>query len=135
MPSFFNQARTDMKPEELIDVFKNEPMDFAPGEAWLYNNSAYILLGYIIEIVSGGTYEEFLQERIFDKLGMNDSCYGSNSKIIKNRAYGYQNKGEIVNSDYLSMTLPYAGGSIMSTVGDLYKWQTGIKTNQLMLKH
>ena len=53
MASFRELARTDMTPTELIDVFKNEPMDFDPGEDWHYNNSGYIVLGYIIEKVSG----------------------------------------------------------------------------------
>ena len=132
MPSFFDLAREDMSPTELIDVFKNEPMDFAPGEQWLYNNSAYVILGHIIEVVSGQSYEEFINKRIFTPLKMTNSYYGSHSKIIKNRAYGYQQNGDIVNAAYLSLTLPYSAGSIMSTVGDLFKWQHGIKSNELI---
>ena len=75
-------ARTDMTPAELIDFFKNEPMDFAPGERWLYNNSGYILLGYIIEKVSGQSYEDFIEQRIFKTLGMENSRYGHKGEII-----------------------------------------------------
>jgi CubicO group peptidase (beta-lactamase class C family) len=53
MDSFMKLARTDMTPIEIIEKFKNEPMDFDPGEKFLYNNSGYILLGHIIEVVSG----------------------------------------------------------------------------------
>lgn len=133
MASFREQARTDMTPTELIDVFKNEPMDFDPGEEWHYSNSGYILLGYIIEKVSGVSYAEFIQEHIFDKLGMKHSYYGSKSDLIPNRASGYQpTENGYRNADYLSMTLPYAAGSIMSTVDDLLTWNQAIHHNTLI---
>jgi len=133
MPSFMSRAREDMTPTELIDVFKNEPMDFEPGSEYAYNNSAYIILGHIIEVVSGKSYAEFIEENIFDKLGMKNSYYGSHSKIIKNRAYGYQPiDGGYRNADYLSLTLPYAAGSIMSCVDDLLLWSQAIHNNTLI---
>ncbi|WP_347924738.1 serine hydrolase [Pontimicrobium sp. SW4] len=133
MESFIKHARTDMTPSELIDKFKNEPMDFDPGEKFLYNNSGYILLGHIIEIITGETYADYIQKHIFDKIGMKNSYYGSMKKLIKNRAYGYK-KGEngYLNADYLSLTLPYAAGSLMSNVDDLLKWQKALNTNQLI---
>ena len=132
MESFRKHARTDMTPTELIDVFKNEPMDFEPGEKFLYNNSGYILLGHIIELISGQSYADFIQDNIFTKLGMKNSYYGSMKKIIKNRASGYQDRNGFVNADYLSLTLPYAAGSIMSTVDDLLIWQNAISANKLI---
>ncbi|GAA4274403.1 serine hydrolase [Aquimarina gracilis] len=125
-------AAKDMTPTELIDYFKNEPMDFDPGTEWRYNNSGYIILGYIIEKTSGQTYEDFIEEHIFKKLNMNDSRYGHKGEIIKNRASGYQTRDGYVNANYLSMTLPYAAGSLMSTVKDLHKWQNAINTNMLV---
>ena len=132
MESFMKHARTDMTPTELIDVFKNEPMDFDPGEKFLYNNSGYILLGHIIEVVSGQSYEDFIEKNIFSKLDMKSSYYGSMKEIIKNRASGYQDRNGFVNADYLSLTLPYAAGSIMSTVDDLLIWQNAISSNTLI---
>jgi len=133
MQNFMKLARTDMTPTELIDKFKNEPMDFDPGEKFLYNNSGYILLGHIIEIVSGQSYAEFIQDNIFTKLGMNASYYGSMTKMIPNRASGYsQTENGFSNANYLSLTLPYAAGSIMSTVDDLLIWQNAISTNKLI---
>lgn len=126
--------RKDFTPTELIDYFKNQPMDFAPGEDYAYNNSAYFILGYIIEEVSAKSYADFLNDNIFKPLGMTNSYYGSNSKIIKNRASGYQNRDGFINADYLSMTQPYSAGSIMSTVDDLFKWNQAIKTNQLVTR-
>ena len=134
MQSFMKLARNDMSPSELIDVFKNEPMDFDPGEKYLYNNSAYIILGYIIEKLSGQTYADFVENNIFKKIDMNSSHYGSMTKLIENRASGYQKRDGYVNADYLSLTLPYAGGSLMSNVDDMLKWQQAIKNNIFIKK-
>ena len=126
--------RNDMTPLEMIDLFKGEPMDFAPGEKYLYNNSAYFMLGYIIEKASGISYPAFVEKNIFTPLGMKNSYYGSKSKIIKNRALGYQKAEEYVNAEYLSLTQPYAAGSIMSTVDDLLVWNTAVHANKLVKK-
>jgi CubicO group peptidase (beta-lactamase class C family) len=135
VPMFREIIRTDMKPEEIIEKNKALPMEFAPGTKWNYNNSGYIMLGYIIEKVSGKTYAEYLQENFFTPLGMTSSYYGDDTKIIKNRASGYQpGEGGTVNADYLSMTLPYAAGSIMSTVDDLYKWNRALHSYKLVRK-
>jgi CubicO group peptidase (beta-lactamase class C family) len=135
MKDFGEIMRKDMKPEELINHFKNQPMDFAPGTKWMYNNSGYYLLGFIIEKVSGKTYPQYLEEFIFKPLGMTNSYYGSDSKIIKNRASAYSktDKG-FNNADPLSMTLPYSAGSIQSTVEDLFKWHQAVHTYKLVKK-
>lgn len=130
---FITMARTDMTPMEIIEKFKNLPMEFEPGERYAYNNSGYILLGYIIEKASGVSYEDFIQNNIFDKLGMKNSYYGSKSKIIPHRASGYQNsQNGLQNAEYLSMTIPYAAGSLMSTVDDMFLWHKAIHHNTLI---
>ena len=66
---------------------------------------------------------------------MNTSYYGSKSKVIKNRAYGYQERPSgYVNADYISMTIPYAAGSLMSTIDDLLSWNTAIRNHKLISK-
>lgn len=132
MESWKSVLRKDFTPLELIDFFKNEPMDFNPGEKWSYNNSGYILLGYIIEKVSGQTYAEFIETNIFKPLGMQSSCYDSHSKIIKRRAYGYQKNENYINSIFFSLTQPYAAGGLMSTVEDLFIWNRAIRSNKLI---
>jgi len=134
IPSLADYARDDISVTTLIDAFKNEPMDFKPGEQFLYNNSGYILLGYIVEKVSGMTYPEFIQKRIFDVLKMEHSLYGSKYTIVKNRAAGYQKQEKYLNADYISMNIPYAAGSIMSTVDDMLLWQKAIRNNTLISK-
>ncbi|TAE47634.1 MAG: serine hydrolase [Bacteroidetes bacterium] len=135
MEEFGKIMRNDMTPEEMIAFFKNQPMDFAPGSAWNYSNSGYFLLGYVIEKVSGKTYPEYVEELIFKPLGMKNSLYGDDAKLIKNRAAGYQGgENGPQNALVLSMTLPYAAGSLQSTVGDLFIWHQALHAGKLVKK-
>lgn len=127
-------AKQDMEPLEMIDFFKNEPMDFAPGEAFKYNNSGYVILGHIIEKASGLSYADFVEQRIFKKLGMSSSRYATHTTVVTKRASGYHNKDRYVNKRHISFSIPYASGSLMSTVEDLFKWQEAIKDNVLLSK-
>jgi CubicO group peptidase (beta-lactamase class C family) len=127
--------RRHFTPKEKINFFKNEPMDFIPGEKFKYNNSGYILLGYIIEIVSGKKYSEYINENFFKPLGMNNSFYESTSDLVKNRAKGYQKKeGKYKNANFIDMSNPYAAGSLISTVDDLYKWNNAVFHYKILTK-
>jgi len=132
MKTLSDIAQKEMSPKMMVDFFKNEPIDFAPGEKFEYNNAGYVLLGYIIELVSGETYEDFIKKHIFDRVGMRQSYYASDRKVIHNRAYGYHKK-EVgyVNKTIISFSVPFSSGSLMSTVGDMLKWQTAL--NQYLL--
>lgn len=134
MPKWMEtKIKQDLTPQELIDGFKNEPMDFKPGEKFQYNNSAYVILGAVIEKASGMTYAEFIQKRIFDAVGMSNSYYGDHEDIIPNRASGYDGTAEQPkNAQYLSMTQPYAAGSLLSTVEDLAKWNAALFNNRVI---
>ncbi len=127
--------KKDFTPQEMVDYFKSQPMDFTPGEKFRYNNSGYFLLGYIIEIVSGKTYADYINDNFFEPLDMGNSYYGSTTRIIKNRASGYAKKEDIyVNDDFLSMTQPYSAGSLLSTVDDLSKWYTAVMSDKIISK-
>jgi CubicO group peptidase (beta-lactamase class C family) len=125
--------RKDMTVGEIIDLFKNQPMEFAPGERWKYSNSGYILLGAIIEKASGKTYADFLEGRIFGPLGLKSSCYDSTSRIIPMRVPGYSkgNSG-FENAPYLSMSQPYAAGSLASSVDDMAAWTEALLSGKLI---
>lgn len=136
IPGYFDGVaiRKDVTTEELIEVFANLPMDFAPGEKFNYSNSGYVLLGAIIEKVSGQTYADFMQTAIFDKLGLKHSYYGG-PQIILNRAHGYQGEaGNYSNAGYLSMTQPHGAGALLSTVDDLAKWSNALFGGELLSK-
>jgi D-alanyl-D-alanine carboxypeptidase len=134
MPGWMtSRILSPMTVQELVDGFKREPMQFAPGERYAYNNSAYVLLGAIVEKASGSTYEAFVTERIFQPLGMTASYYGSTERIIPRRAPGYTREGDQPkNARYLSMTQPFAAGSLLSTVADLARWDAALYTEKLL---
>jgi hypothetical protein len=80
-------------------------------------------------------YQDYVEQNLLKPAGMTNSLYGSDRKIIKNRAYPYQRDGEnTVNADYMSMLLPYSAGSIMSTVEDLYKWNRAVISEKFVKK-
>jgi CubicO group peptidase (beta-lactamase class C family) len=133
LPDFRSKTRLDMTPEEIISSFKNLPLDFNPNEKYEYSNSGYLLLGYIIEKISNMSYEDFIQKNIFDKLGMKNSYYANSYKIISNRANGYQlYESNFENPEYMSPSIAYSAGSLMSTVDDLFLWNTAIQNNILI---
>lgn len=134
--SFPEYTKTMMLPspaEKTIERFKNKPLEFNPGDKFSYSNSGYILLGYIIEKVSGKSYEEIIDENIFKPLNMNDSGYGKNRPLIKNRAAGYsRGKDGLVNASYIDMSIPHGAGALYSTVEDLYTWDRALYTEKLL---
>ena len=135
MKSLSEISQKEMTPKMMVDFFKDEKVDFAPGEKFEYNNSGYVVLGYIIELASGMSYEDFIQKNIFDKIGMKNSFYASDRKVIKNRAYGYHKKSYgFVNKTIINFSVPFSSGSLMSTLDDMLKWQIALNRNLLLSK-
>jgi len=125
-PEFEKKPAT---PEELVKRFKDKPLEFEPGSQFKYSNSGYLLLGYLIDKISGEKYPQFVQENIFVPLGMADSGYDRNATVIAHRASGYTPtppNGEIQNTGYIDMTIPYSAGALYSTTRDLLKWERGL---------
>jgi CubicO group peptidase (beta-lactamase class C family) len=120
---------------ETVARFKNKPLDFRPGEKFSYSNSGYILLGAIIEKVTGAPYEAYVREHIFKPLGMEDSGYDHAAPILKDRAAGYEFDADVmVNASSIDMSVPHAAGALYSTVDDLYKWDRALYTDRLITK-
>ena len=133
MPFFREVVRDPFTPGDFIRFFADSSFEFEPGSQFRYNNSGYFLLGVIIEEVTGKPYASVLQERIFGPLGMNSTGYDMPGPIIPKRAAGYEwGIDGFVNADYLDMTLPYAAGSLYSTVEDLYLWDRALYTDKLL---
>src|SRR6478735_11075090 len=76
-PDYPRREGDTMTPQQLGDWFRDKPLEFEPGAKWNYSNSGYILLGYLIEKISGQSYSDFVQQNIFTPLGMKDSGYDS----------------------------------------------------------
>jgi len=119
--------------EKTVARFRDKPLDFQPGEKWSYSNSGYVLLGYLIEKISGDSYERFVQQNIFTPLGMKDSGYDSNSAIIRHRAAGYApGPSGAVNAGFIHMSIPHAAGALYSTTEDLLRWEQGLFGGKLL---
>ena len=117
-------------PAQTIARFKDKSLEFQPGEDWRYSDSGYILLGYIIEQVSGETYETFLRTNIFTPLQMSNTGYDHDDGSL---AKGYRYRGfSSYNSEYIHMSIPFAAGALYSTVEDLYRWDRALYTDQLI---
>jgi len=116
--------------DDFVKRFASNDLQFEPGSKFAYNNSGYFLLGAIIEKVTGQTYEQALKARILDPLGMKNTGYDHFGNIIEKRASGYEKGPDgYRNAGYLDMSIPYAAGSMYSTVEDLYLWDQALYTN------
>ncbi len=134
-PTHRNIKRNPFSIEELVNVFADSALQFTPGEKHAYSNSGYFLLGVIIEKITGETYEHVLKEKIFTPLKMINTGYDHHKTILKNRASGYETFGsDFRNADYIDMSIPYAAGSMYSTVEDLYLWDQALYTEKLVPK-
>ena len=121
--------------DSLLRILETKDFLFEPGEALIYNNSAYFFLGLIIEKITGKPYEEYLKDVIFEPLGMTNTYYCSTSKVVKNKAYGYDYSPNGLNQkQYLSHNWPYAAGSLCSTTEDLLIWMTALHDGKLLSK-
>jgi CubicO group peptidase (beta-lactamase class C family) len=128
------EVRRHLSPEQFIREIAAYPLDFAPGHSWKYCNTGYNLLGFIIEKASGKNYWEFLSERIFRPLGMNATTNRLPALVITNRAAGYEQTNHIwINRDN-DLTDVFSAGAIISTVGDLVKWDVALDGDQLLTR-
>ena len=124
---------SDVTAAQMIDSFKNAPLDFEPGTAYRYNNSGYFLLGAIIEKVSGQPYAKFLEQRIFVPLGMKDTAYEGFERSTTPHAAGHSPGAKgFEHSAALSMTQPYAAGALVSSVDDLARWDAAVSQGRLL---
>jgi CubicO group peptidase (beta-lactamase class C family) len=127
--------RLPLSPLEIVMLSKDKPLEFQPGDKFKYDNTGYVLLGYIIEKVTGEKYGEYVQKHIFDALDMKDTGYDWSRTVLKHRASGYSWGGKsYLNADYLDMSLPHAAGSLYSTVRDLYRWDQSLYTEKVLSK-
>jgi CubicO group peptidase (beta-lactamase class C family) len=118
---------------ELVEVFRDLPLEFKPGEKYKYSNSGYHLLGLVIERASGKPYAQFLHESIFAPLGMLHTAYTDNREIVAGRASGYYSRGtRLVTAPFLDPTATYAAGGLTSTTGDLLRWDQALYTDRLV---
>jgi CubicO group peptidase (beta-lactamase class C family) len=126
--------RRDFTEEEFVRMAAEHPLDFSPGEHWSYSNTGYVLLGVIVGKVTGRHWGEFVQERIFDQVGMKTARVISDADIVPNRAAGYTLiEGELKNQECVS---PFfnstADGALHFSVLDMANWDATLYTEELL---
>jgi CubicO group peptidase (beta-lactamase class C family) len=127
--------RIDYTKTEVLNLVTGMPLVFPSVESWAYGETGFFLLGMLIEKVSGKSYEQFLRERIFVPLGMNDTRLDSNIHLIPNRADGYEWKnGGFRNAVWYNPSLTFSTAGLVSTVLDLAKWDAALYTEKLLKK-
>ena len=117
------EFRLDLSYAEMTGLFAHLPLDFEPGAQFRYTNSGYYLLGEIVGRVTGTPYAQYVERELLGPLGLRDTRYADDRRVIPNRAAGYElDGGELVNAGYVSMSVPGAAGALCSTAGDLVRW-------------
>ncbi len=134
-PNYQKLQTRQTTPVRLLNDFKSKPLDFKPGTKFKYSNSGYEVLGYIIQTVSGESYQKFLEQHIFGPLGMKNSGYDSSHPTARNHAKGYvPGKNGYRPAQYVNMTVPYSAGALYSTVQDLYTWDQALEAGKMLPK-
>ena len=112
---------------DVISYFQQDSLDFEPNERHSYVNMNYMILGYVIEEVSGLPYQEYLHKNIFEPLKMTNTFYPTDGQIISNKPIGYETKnGEFVERRPSSYSQSKGPGAIHTTATDLAKWYDGL---------
>jgi len=118
----------DMTPDSIVLETAGDTLDFAPGTKWNYDNTGYLLLGMLLERVTGKPYEALLEERLFRPVGMRETRYCHTDPVLKQRAAGYyrETDGSFHNAPWLSMSQPFSAGSLCATARDLVRWNQAL---------
>lgn len=132
LPQFGSVLTKDVSVDDAIAFFKGAPLQFQPGQRFSYSNTNYFLLGAIIEKVSGISYQDFMQQQIFQPLQMHSTEIESAASPVAT-AIGYtQGRNGINKVPYYSMSWPFAAGAMRTSVDDLVRWDNAIRIGALL---
>jgi CubicO group peptidase (beta-lactamase class C family) len=119
--------------DALMAKFSDLPFDYTPGSQFKYSSSGYVILTAIIEKVSGQSYADYLAEHIFQPLGMEATRYDNADTVLPGRASGYTWDGDAYhNAEFFDMSNAAGAGGLVSTVGDMYKWDHALYTDAVL---
>lgn len=125
--------REDFTPARLISYFKNQPLEFKPGSKYSYSNSNYVLLGYIIQLVSGQDYHQYMIDHIIVPVGLKHTLYAEERTIVPGRVQGYtRDRGFFENTDYQTLSMGFACGDLLSNTEDLFRWNQAVISGSLI---
>jgi CubicO group peptidase (beta-lactamase class C family) len=132
-PGFYDHVSEPISLADLVASFKNDAYDFSPGEKYSYCNSGYVLLGYIIEKVSGQSYESYLKKTFFDPIGMKHTgvYHAGMSPVGEAFGYSYTN-GAVQRAVNWDMSKVATAGELYSNAHDLYLWNEAIFNHRVL---
>lgn len=120
--------------ERIMELIQDKPLDFEPGTNWNYSNTGYLILGEIVEKLSGQTLDKYLQDNIFTPAGMKNTgvAYRMDEKIVE--ANGYSGSMEVMldTVDRILLNVAYGAGYLHSTAEDLYRWNTALLAGEII---
>lgn len=122
--------------KRMLSLFQDKPLDFEPGEKYSYSNSGYVLLGYIIEKVTGKAWEQNVRENILKPLGMTNTGFDYAGLKADAKTTGYFSVSDVgsVPAPIIDSTFSYAAGSIYTNTADLLKWERALAKGKLLKK-
>lgn len=132
-PDFMkNESTKPIARDSLLALFRNKPLDFKPGEKFNYSNSGYILLGYIIEKVTGKSYFQVVRDNIFRPLHMDHSGFDFTHLTSSDKATGYNPPAPLAPAEIVDSSVSLSAGAVYTTVGDLYKWDRALYSGSIL---
>lgn len=131
-----NPIRRDLSTAELVKEFKDLPVDFAPGEKWAYNNSGYVLLGAVVEAISGKSWHQQIDDALLNPAQITSVHYQAGDKLFKGMAQGHtlNARREVAPAGILSMTQPHAAGALIANTEGLWRWNQALHGGKLISK-
>ena len=130
---WFRRFAEEMTPDTLVALTAAKPLEFAPGTKWQYNNTGYVILGMLIEKLTGHSWATDIHERFAVPYGLDDTQACLTEPIIYRRVHGYERqKSAWVNTVFLHMSQPYSAGSLCSTIGDLLRWNEALHNGKVV---
>lgn len=126
--------RRDLGTAELVKEFKDQPVDFAPGEQWAYNNSGYVLVGAVIEAIAGKPWHQQLDAALIQPARVGTVHFQDGDKLFKGMAQGYtvNAQREAAPAAFLSMTQPHAAGALIANTEGLWRWNQALHGGKLI---
>lgn len=133
-PGFLKLDPTKITFEKLIALIKDKPLDFEPGKEWSYSNTNYLILGKIVEKVSGKTLQKYFNDNIFKPVGMNSTkvSYSAKKKLVGANGYSGYIDVKLDTNDEILLNAAYGAGYLCSTAEDMLKWDRALLSGKVV---
>jgi D-alanyl-D-alanine carboxypeptidase len=127
-------SRRDVDTATVVAEIRKRPLDFAPGTHWSYSNAGYIVLGAVIEKITGERWYDVIDRELLKPAGLRSIRYGDTSALIRHRVAGYSgaSDGALVNAAFISPSIPAAAGGLVADASDLLRWMCALSHGRVI---